>query len=262
MTQNTRRPKRRRPTDSGQQDDFGQKRATPVSVDSNRRQSVSSTRSVCLSSEEEEPVTSVYHQTSNGTKLNPLDTSTPPSSVQSSRKRHSRKPTRLSNGITQQPLNISVKNEPGDATAEHRPTGKKRAGLLTTSGHPSTGDYKGIDYTFRSLVPPHSQMSDADLPGQHNSSSPLSSNEHTRRDLFSPVIRGCSFRFSHFHTFVPIVISDTALFNIHSQSLHSQRQHEHDANRWSNHDWSFPVIFRWNEQSASSVPNDTSNARI
>ena len=184
MTQNPRRPKRRRPTDSGPQDDFDQKRTMVVSAGSTRRQSVSSTRSVGVSSsEEEQPVISAYHHGSNGTKSSSFEAATPPSSVQSSRKRHSRKPTRLSNGITQQqqqPLNISVKNEPGD-TDVHRAGGKKKSGLLTTSGQRSTDDYKGIDYTFRSLVPPHSQMSDADLAGQPNSSSPLSSKEHTRR---------------------------------------------------------------------------------
>ncbi|CAM4904424.1 unnamed protein product [Rotaria socialis] len=177
-THNTRRQKRRRPTDSGQSDEYEQKRSIPSAVVPSRRPSASSTRSVCFSSSEDEPGTLISYQPElNKNKTNTIQTSIQQPSSQSQRKRHQRKPTRLSNGMTQQqqqqqqPLNISIKNEPSTAD-DNRLLIKKKTGLLVTnSGNSSNENYQWFHQAFRSMV----SSNDADSPIQLDSSPPPSS---------------------------------------------------------------------------------------
>ena len=93
-----------------------------------------------------------------------METSLQQSSSQSQRKRHQRKPTRLSNGITQQQLNLSVKNEPSNSD-DNRSTMRKKSGVS------SNENFQWIHQAFRSIVP----TTDVDLPMQQNSTSPQSS---------------------------------------------------------------------------------------
>ncbi|CAM4755851.1 unnamed protein product [Rotaria magnacalcarata] len=173
-THNTRRQKRRRPTDSGQSDEYEQKRPIPSAVVPSRRLSASSARSVCFSSSEDEPGTLIsYQHELNKNKTNTIETSIQQPSSQSQRKRHQRKPTRLSNGMTQQQqlLNISIKNEPS-TTDDNRLLIKKKTGLLVTnSGNPSNENYQWLHQAFRSMV----SSNDTDSPIQLDSSPPPSS---------------------------------------------------------------------------------------
>src|SRR5262249_41364143 len=110
---NTRRQKRRRPTDSGQNDEYEQKRTfsslslsnpsnrvSTTSTDPSRRLSISSTPSISLSSSEDEPASSIHHLGTNRNKTIITDANIqlppPPISIDQSqqRKRHQRKPTR------------------------------------------------------------------------------------------------------------------------------------------------------------------------
>ncbi|CAF3668553.1 unnamed protein product [Rotaria sordida] len=171
---NTRRQKRRRPTDSGHSDEYEQKRPIPSTIIPSRRLSASSTPSVCLSSSEDEPGASIYQQEINKNKTNINETSIlQQTSSQSQRKRHQRKPTRLSNGTKQQQqqqLNNSVKNE-SPTTDDNRSMMKKKSGLLITNrGNSSNENYQWLHQAFRSIVPP----TDIDSPIQQNSNSPQS----------------------------------------------------------------------------------------
>ncbi|CAF4315074.1 unnamed protein product, partial [Rotaria magnacalcarata] len=83
-THNTRRQKRRRPTDSGQSDEYEQKRPIPSAVVPSRRLSASSARSVCFSSSEDEPGTLIsYQHELNKNKTNTIETSIQQPSSQS-----------------------------------------------------------------------------------------------------------------------------------------------------------------------------------
>lgn len=97
-------------------------------------------------------------------------------SSQSQRKRHQRKPTRLSNGIIQQqqPLNISIKNEL-TTSDDNRLMVKKKSGLLVAnSGNSSNENYQWLPQAFRSMVP----SNDADSSMHQSSASPQSSNKN------------------------------------------------------------------------------------
>lgn len=171
---NTRSQKRRRPTDSGQSDEYEQKRSISSSIGHSRRPSASSTRSVCLSSSEDEPGTSIHQQELNKTKTNLITTPIQQSSSHSQRKRHQRKPTRLSNGITQQQqqqhLNISLNNEPS-TTDDNRSMMRKKPGLIhRTNTSSSNENFQWLHHAFRSIVPP----TEIDLTTQQNSTSPQS----------------------------------------------------------------------------------------
>lgn len=162
---NTRRQKRRRPTDSGLSDEYEQKRQNPSSISSfSRRLSASSTRSVCLSSSEDEPGTSIHQQEINKNKTNIIETPIHQPSSQSQRKRHQRKPIRLSNGNNQQQqqqqLNISIKNESSISDDNHSMMRKKLA-------NSPNENFQWIHQAFRSMVPP----TDIDLTIQQNSTS-------------------------------------------------------------------------------------------
>jgi hypothetical protein len=164
---NTRRQKRRRPTDSGQSDEYDQKRLNIPSC----RLSTSPSRSVCLSSSEDEPGLSLYHQELNKNRSNIIETPVQQPPSQSQRKRHQRKPTRLSNGITQQQSNISIKNE-SSTIDDNRSTMRKKPGLLlSTSGNSPNENFQWIHQAFRSIVP----STDVDLTIPQNSTSPQSS---------------------------------------------------------------------------------------
>ncbi|CAF1171394.1 unnamed protein product [Adineta ricciae] len=165
---NTRHQKRRRPTDSGQNDEIEHKRPVPPSANaSSRRLSGSPARSVYLSSSEDERATSMHQ---NKTKSNMLATPIQQPLSQSQRKRHQRKPTRLSNGITQQQLNISVKNELS-TTDDNRSTSRHDRELdSTTSGTTTNENFQWLHQAFRSIVP----STDADMTIQQHSSSPQS----------------------------------------------------------------------------------------
>jgi hypothetical protein len=98
--------------------------------------------------------------------------------IQSQRKRHQRKPTRLSNGITQQ-INSSVKNEPSD-TDDNRSMVRKKSELsLPTNSNSSNNNHNWLHQAFRSLVPSQSQLTDVNLTVQQNSTSPQSSKNKT-----------------------------------------------------------------------------------
>jgi len=100
-----------------------------------------------------------------------METSIQQPSSQSQRKRHQRKPTRLSNGNIQQQLNISVKNEPS-TTDDNRSTMRRKSGLLMrNSGNSSNENFQWLHQAFRSIVPP----TDVDLTMQQNSTSSQSS---------------------------------------------------------------------------------------
>jgi hypothetical protein len=163
---NTRRQKRRRPTDSGQNDEYEQKRtfssmslSTPsnraptTSTAPSRRLSASSTPSISLSSSEDEPASSIQHHGAHGNKAiiidSPIQPLPPPTSIDQpqQRKRHQRKPTRLLNGITppqQQQTALPVKDELGDTDEnsitysinndDNQSATRKRSGLLLTTG--------------------------------------------------------------------------------------------------------------------------------
>ena len=156
---NTRRQKRRRPTDSGPSDEYEQKRPNPSSISpSNRRPSASSTRSVCLSSSEDESKISLDQHDLMKKKGNANEPSGQTSASQSQRKRHQRKPRRLSNSNTQQPLHISTKTDSDD----HRTITRKK------SDNSSNENFQWLHQTFRSMVP----STEADLaPGQNSTPS-------------------------------------------------------------------------------------------
>lgn len=140
---NTRRQKRRRPTDSGPSDEYEQKRPNPSSISpSTRRPSVSSTRSVCLSSSEDESKHSLDQQQDPIRKKLNVQIS----SSQSQRKRHQRKPRRLSNNNSQQTLHISTKTD-SSISDDHRTMTRKKA------ENSSNENFQWLHQTFRSMVP-------------------------------------------------------------------------------------------------------------
>jgi hypothetical protein len=94
-----------------------------------------------------------------------METSIQQPSSQSQRKRHQRKPTRLSNGNTQQQLNISIKNEPSTTDNNRSMMRKKTELLLTNSGNSSNENYQWLHQAFRSMVP----STEVDLTMQQNS---------------------------------------------------------------------------------------------
>jgi len=138
----SRRSKRRRPTESGPCSEFDEKDNVI------RRSSVSSTRSNGLSSSEEEPGAAIprLDEQSNST-----ETST------TARKRHPRKPMRLTNGPSQQ-----QQQQPQTKVSLHKKTGAQDS---------NSEDFKGIDYSVRCL-------------GQ-NSTSPLSNSIVSTRSSLS-----------------------------------------------------------------------------
>jgi hypothetical protein len=182
---NIRRQKRRRPTDSGQTDEYEQKRTfsslsllTPsnrlstTSTGPSRRLSASSTPSISLSSSEDEPASSTHHHRTNNNKTimtnAPLQPPPPPISIDQTqpqqRKRHQRKPTRqkplqLLNGITPQPqMTISVKDEPCDTDNNNSVTfsgshdddqsaTRRKPGLLLTTGRNSSNELTNTNKT-------------------------------------------------------------------------------------------------------------------
>lgn len=158
--------KRRRPTDSAPDHELEQRTSLSHPNEPARRLSVSSTRSTGLSSSEEEPALTIPPHEEQGLPSNPIDTSPAP------RKRHPRKPMRLSNGPTQAqtkvPLNVTVRKESSDLFDDHRSIVKKKSGgnVSSINQDSNSEEYKGIDYTLRCLG-----------QGQANSTSPLSSTE-------------------------------------------------------------------------------------
>ena len=157
---NTRRQKRRRLTASGQSEEYEQKRPVPSLLNHSRHPSVSSTPSVYLSSSEDERGASTHYQEINKDKTNIFETPVQHLLYQPQRKRHQRKPTRLSNGITQlqQKLNISVKNEPSTPDDNQSMARKKPEPVLTPRENPPNENYHWFRQALRSIVP----SSDAD----------------------------------------------------------------------------------------------------
>lgn len=144
-SQDTRRLKRRRPTDSGHSDEYEQKQQNLSAISSSsRRISASSTPSICLSSSEDEPGTVTNPDESNLTETTVQQQQS--SSSQSQRKRHQRKPVRLSNGNSQQQITMLVNNEPATKKNEN---------------------YQWMHQAFRSMVP----SNDLELSAQQNSTS-------------------------------------------------------------------------------------------
>ncbi|UJR23612.1 hypothetical protein I4U23_026599 [Adineta vaga] len=167
ISHNTRHQKRRRPTDSGNNDELERKRPVPASANSSRHPSGSPTRSLYLSSSEDERGTSIHQNTA---KSNIIETSVQQPLSQSQRKRHQRKPTRLSNGVTQQQLNISIKNESSNAD-DNQSISRKKSELDSITSETSTNEnFQWLHQAFRSVVP----STDVDLTLQQNSSSPQS----------------------------------------------------------------------------------------
>ncbi|CAF1659107.1 unnamed protein product, partial [Adineta ricciae] len=211
---NSRRPKRRRPLDSNTDDDYEQKqrfsslsnRLAATSTPSSGCLSASLTPSVTVSSFEDGPS---YRGGTNGNKTLSTDAvsqSLIPIDQPQQQKRHRRKPPRqkplhLSNGITTlHQTTASVKDEPcdtddnsvtysGSNDDEKQSNIKKKSSLLVpTDGNSSnelpndntaslsnSSTYKWLHQAFRSLVPPHLQINDADLTTHTNSTSPQSS---------------------------------------------------------------------------------------
>ena len=171
---NVRRPKRRRPVDSGPNDECEQKRTASspsnrnsfiVPAGPSRRLSASSTPSVCFSSSEDEPAASLQPHQLNGnlesntaeSHLPPPTTSQPSETSTQQRKRHQRKPVRqkpvqLSNDASQSsPFTTSVKDEPcdtddnsvthGNSNDDHPSANGRKPSLLSTTGGHTAHDF-------------------------------------------------------------------------------------------------------------------------
>ncbi|CAF0808247.1 unnamed protein product [Adineta steineri] len=164
---NTRRHKRRRPTNSGQDDEYEQKqRFSSLSLSTSSNRATSTTPSRCLSASATPSITvssfadESAHHNINGNKTIIIDAPNQ-SSVSidqpQQRKRHQRKPTRqkqaqLSNGITpQHQMAISIKDEPCDTDDnsvtysssnddDKQSVTKKKHGLLLTTGGNSSNE--------------------------------------------------------------------------------------------------------------------------